>query len=1351
MGRSRVSISFAIFALLACFSTAFCAGHQVRDEGPRVNGMPEYWTWIGRETIVWGNVHWGDRESGTYTIDFGDDSPPATGTVTDVKFISATHTYAITGDVRATLTVTDDDGLSDQEQIRIHVGANPEDMADNGFTYEHNAALEDGLRWLYLHQDPCGYWGEYQGTRFPVGETAIALLAFEEHGHRPSNDHDEDIYAEYVELGLRYLFQHVRTQTLSPQTYIGNPDTDGDNLGVYFASEDDYCSMYETPLALMAIVETRTPETVVSEGACAGSTYYQVAVDCCDYIAWGQTEDGVYRGGWRYHANYSAAPPRSDNSVSQWPALALMAASRIWEIEADPEVVAELMDHWLAQSQDVSGGFRYYPGHYRVAVAVTAGGLCCLDYCGVANDDSRFQGALEYLNANWFATGGWDYQHFGNEYAMYGVAKALWLANPPVHFVGSHDWWAEYCEWLVTDQSSDGSWSYPGPGGTSRVCGTGWAVSILNGALISPIACIRDVPRRVVSGVPFYVDGTCSHQPDTRYHIVSYKWDWGTDGPPDWDNPDAEGAVVTDVVYNLPAGFDSMQYTITLRVEDDHVPPLWDTEAMRITVVADSCTQMPPVADPGGPYSGYPGETIMVDGTASYDPNEPCGDYVAYWDWDLDGHGDFGDCTDSVCTLTLPLHETTWNIGLIVCDSENLCSTPTGTWVKVVSGARDVYVASVNSSRRYADVGDTVLITATVCCDDSSDYAVDDLLVSFYMGHPDTGGYSMLDSIISHLEVGECKQVSFKFVMPDTLDHRVCVFADPLDEVLEFNEHNNIGCTIVHWASCVIAATGEVTMEDGHITVPIVVSDVTGREVRSADLTFTFDPAIMEPAGMNLDGTLVEGTDWMFMYNDPVPGKVLVSLAGTDALSGAGVLVNLEFDVTASAPCGGCTPLELGLLLNEGEPCVVVPDTAAYCLPMETIAGCVHYYGCPYLGNTEPPVPGVTVFLEGATLDTAVTDEAGCYELDACLDSCYIITPTKQGDGGAITSLDAALIMRYMVCLESLKYCPIVPMEMYDSTYCPADTVYPQRVVADVSGSGMITSFDASIILRYVVGMDVSEYLVGEWRFYCDSISVCPLSGSIDGQDFVAVLYGDVSGNWGGPTPASGGSEAVIAIENVVGSPGDLVHVPVYIHNGDGFYGLDFKVAHDAGVVTVESVELGDIADGCLMEYDVKPGMVHIAMASSQGFVGDGVVCVITYRVAEDPGVSSTAFRIRQARADEYVDYLVAQDGKLLLESAGTKPTVPVAFALYPVEPNPVSGMALLRFDVGELSHVRLTIHDVRGRLVRGLVDEIKTPNSYAILWDATDERGNPLPTGVYFVRLEAGSHIANSKVIITR
>jgi len=233
-------------------------------------------------------------------------------------------------------------------------------------------------------------------------------------------------------------------------------------------------------------------------------------------------------------------------------------------------------------------------------------------------------------------------------------------------------------------------------------------------------------------------------------------------------------------------------------------------------------------------------------------------------------------------------------------------------------------------------------------------------------------------------------------------------------------------------------------------------------------------------------------------------------------------------------------------------------------------------------------------------------------------------------------------------------------------------------------------------------------------------------------------------------SPRQGGSEAVIAIEDVGGSPGELVYVPVYIHDGDGFYGLDFKVAHNAGVVTVESVESGEIADGCLMEYEVKPGMVHIAMASSQGFVGDGVICVITYRVAEDPGVSSTAFTIRQARADEYVDYLVAQGGKLLLESAGTKPTIPVAFALYAVDPNQVSSMALLRFDVGKLSHVRLTIHDVRGRLVRGLVDEIKAPNSYAILWDATDERGNPPPTGVYFVRLEAGSHVANSKVIMT-
>ena len=84
-----------------------------------------------------------------------------------------------------------------------------------------------------------------------------------------------------------------------------------------------------------------------------------------------------------------------------------------------------------------------------------------------------------------------------------------------------------------------------------------------------------------------------------------------------------------------------------------------------------------------------------------------------------------------------------------------------------------------------------------------------------------------------------------------------------------------------------------------------------------------------------------------------------------------------------------------------------------------------------------------------------------------------------------------------------------------------------------MTGNGEISSYDASAILKYIVGIDVAPFRVGEWTFYCESREVCPLEGVAEGQDFVGLLYGDVSGSWGADWRGGGEgtqSRAVLAV-----------------------------------------------------------------------------------------------------------------------------------------------------------------------------------------------------------------------------
>jgi aminopeptidase N len=84
--------------------------------------------------------------------------------------------------------------------------------------------------------------------------------------------------------------------------------------------------------------------------------------------------------------------------------------------------------------------------------------------------------------------------------------------------------------------------------------------------------------------------------------------------------------------------------------------------------------------------------------------------------------------------------------------------------------------------------------------------------------------------------------------------------------------------------------------------------------------------------------------------------------------------------------------------------------------------------------------------------------------------------------------------------------------------------------------------------------------------------------------------------------------------------------------------------------------------------------------------------------------------------------------------------TVPVrrSAELVSVNPNPFNPLTTVTFVVREPVQVRIDIFDVRGRLVRTLVDDQYAVGGYPIDWLGTDDEGNGLGSGVYLVRLTA-------------
>jgi flagellar hook assembly protein FlgD len=67
------------------------------------------------------------------------------------------------------------------------------------------------------------------------------------------------------------------------------------------------------------------------------------------------------------------------------------------------------------------------------------------------------------------------------------------------------------------------------------------------------------------------------------------------------------------------------------------------------------------------------------------------------------------------------------------------------------------------------------------------------------------------------------------------------------------------------------------------------------------------------------------------------------------------------------------------------------------------------------------------------------------------------------------------------------------------------------------------------------------------------------------------------------------------------------------------------------------------------------------------------------------------------------------------------------------VAPNPSNPATVVAYDLPEATHVTLRVVDVRGRIVRTLVDGWRPAGAHRARWDGRDDRGRSVASGRYF------------------
>lgn len=93
----------------------------------------------------------------------------------------------------------------------------------------------------------------------------------------------------------------------------------------------------------------------------------------------------------------------------------------------------------------------------------------------------------------------------------------------------------------------------------------------------------------------------------------------------------------------------------------------------------------------------------------------------------------------------------------------------------------------------------------------------------------------------------------------------------------------------------------------------------------------------------------------------------------------------------------------------------------------------------------------------------------------------------------------------------------------------------------------------------------------------------------------------------------------------------------------------------------------------------------------------------------------------------------------------------PIALALHCPAPNPFPGGTTIAYELARPGPVRLSVYDVRGRLVATLVDRSQDLGRHRAAWNGRDASGRLAPSGIYVIALQSGGELRTQKAVALR
>ena len=314
-------------------------------------------------------------------------------------------------------------------------------------------------------------------------------------------------------------------------------------------------------------------------------------------------------------------------------------------------------------------------------------------------------------------------------------------------------------------------------------------------------------------------------------------------------------------------------------------------------------------------------------------------------------------------------------------------------------------------------------------------------------------------------------------------------------------------------------------------------------------------------------------------------------------------------------------------------------------------------------------------------------------------------------------------------------------VQVTDSVIAITDTVMVRIFrYGDVSGNGVISSFDAGLLLRHDVGAIVLSPVQLRIGDVTGDSAITPLDASTILQ-FVVGLIDTFPGGLGKRMKVEAQLSA-FSFTIVPSTAKGEYELVVSINKPSNTYGIGMSIEFDTARVTAKSMKQTVLTDSMMMFTHFPKGRANVSLAGPRPLNKAGEIIRFAF-VLKDESTPHDAvvFTMKRFVLNE-TDY--ARDIGGITLSVDQADGAPSEFRLGQNYPNPFNPYTTIAYQLSADAAVNVTVFNLLGQEVKTLVNKDQSSGYYTVQWNGTDQNNKTVSSGVYLYKIIAQSQGKN-------